>query len=364
LAGGEAAGTAGTRWRARPPIDLDRPAGRRIVRAATDAAHAALRRCAASAADQLRVRKVASGELAKAKHKKKGGGGGSGDDENNDDDEDLSDLEDFGFDLSALGDLGDGDFADVVEEAATDAAAEQLNALGIEGDEYGEIIERVSARAVAAAREQSAQLVSGVDESTQGMLRDVIAGGLEDNVGLDGIIERIEGSAAFGEQRAGLIARTEVRDSNERGALEGLRGARAAGVNTKKSWLLGPDPCEICQDNADASPIDLDDDFPSGDSEPTAHPNCECSIIGVVGEDDVQEVAGVSGLRKAGEGRNRHFMVTQYEAGYLDTSPHDDATCAGCTNFRPAADGRFLGNCSLVSGTISPRGWCRYWEAK
>jgi len=42
-------------------------------------------------------------------------------------------------------------------------------------------------------------------------------------------------------------------------------------------WLVA-EGCADCQDNADASPIRIDDTFPSGDSEPPAHPNCMCSL--------------------------------------------------------------------------------------
>jgi len=42
-------------------------------------------------------------------------------------------------------------------------------------------------------------------------------------------------------------------------------------------WLVA-DPCDLCQENADVSPIRIDDTFPSGDTEPPAHPNCVCDI--------------------------------------------------------------------------------------
>jgi hypothetical protein len=42
-------------------------------------------------------------------------------------------------------------------------------------------------------------------------------------------------------------------------------------------WLAF-ESCEICSDNADASPISIDDVFPSGDTEPPGHPNCTCSL--------------------------------------------------------------------------------------
>ena len=42
-------------------------------------------------------------------------------------------------------------------------------------------------------------------------------------------------------------------------------------------WLVA-DPCDLCQENEDASPIGIGDTFPSGDTEPPAHPNCVCDI--------------------------------------------------------------------------------------
>lgn len=74
-------------------------------------------------------------------------------------------------------------------------------------------------------------------------------------------------------EAAMMIARTETaravsiatRDSYERTGVEQVE------------WLAG-DGCDICEENADASPIAIGDTFPSGDSEPPAHPNCECAI--------------------------------------------------------------------------------------
>ena len=43
------------------------------------------------------------------------------------------------------------------------------------------------------------------------------------------------------------------------------------------SWLTA-DPCDICQENEDVSPIPIEDSFPSGDTEPPAHPNCVCDL--------------------------------------------------------------------------------------
>lgn len=44
----------------------------------------------------------------------------------------------------------------------------------------------------------------------------------------------------------------------------------------EKQWVGGT--CEVCMENADAGWIDIDEDFPSGDDEPPAHPNCACEL--------------------------------------------------------------------------------------
>ena len=42
-------------------------------------------------------------------------------------------------------------------------------------------------------------------------------------------------------------------------------------------WLVA-EPCDLCQENADVSPIRIGETFPSGDTEPPAHPNCVCDL--------------------------------------------------------------------------------------
>jgi hypothetical protein len=62
-------------------------------------------------------------------------------------------------------------------------------------------------------------------------------------------------------------------------------------------WIVA-DPCDLCQENADVSPIRIDDTFPSGDTEPPAHPNCVCDISPYVvdtrdiGEDALSFILG------------------------------------------------------------------------
>lgn len=73
--------------------------------------------------------------------------------------------------------------------------------------------------------------------------------------------------------RAALISRTEVVNSFGQGL--SIYGRESGAVG--KEWQdTGAD--DICADNTAAGPIPFDADFPSGDTEPTAHPNCRCSM--------------------------------------------------------------------------------------
>jgi len=74
-------------------------------------------------------------------------------------------------------------------------------------------------------------------------------------------------------QHALTIARTEMNRAMSVATRDSYESAQVEQVE----WLVA-EGCEDCQDNADASPINIDDTFPSGDSEPPAHPNCMCAL--------------------------------------------------------------------------------------
>lgn len=74
-------------------------------------------------------------------------------------------------------------------------------------------------------------------------------------------------------QHALVISRTEMARSMSVATRDTYENAGIEQVE----WLVA-DGCDICQENADASPLDINDTFPSGDSEPPAHPNCECAL--------------------------------------------------------------------------------------
>ena len=57
-------------------------------------------------------------------------------------------------------------------------------------------------------------------------------------------------------------------------------------------WLAF-DACDLCMENADASPISIDDVFPSDDTEPPAHPNCTCSLAPADVETELSATADI-----------------------------------------------------------------------
>ena len=74
-------------------------------------------------------------------------------------------------------------------------------------------------------------------------------------------------------QQALIIAQTET----SRAMSVASRNAYEEAQVDMVEWLVA-EGCELCQENADASPIGIGDTFPSGDSEPPAHPNCMCAL--------------------------------------------------------------------------------------
>lgn len=74
-------------------------------------------------------------------------------------------------------------------------------------------------------------------------------------------------------QQALIIAQTE----SSRAMSIASRNTYEEAQVEQVEWLVA-EGCEECQENADASPIGIDETFPSGDSEPPAHPNCMCAL--------------------------------------------------------------------------------------
>ena len=83
-------------------------------------------------------------------------------------------------------------------------------------------------------------------------------------------------------QRALMIAQTEMNRATSAATIDNYNDL---GVEQVEWFAL--DGCELCEGNAEAGPQPIDGEFPSGDSEPPAHPNCRCSLLPWIEGDSV-----------------------------------------------------------------------------
>ncbi len=128
------------------------------------------------------------------------------------------------------------------------------------------------------------KLTGDIADTTVERLQNALADAWEAGGSYDQVVAAINDTFDdFSETRAGLIAQTEVNDAYN-SARDGT--ARDIGA-TEKAWETeSGDPCPTCVDNEDAGWIGIDEDFPSGDDAPTAHPNCECVTNYRFGDDE------------------------------------------------------------------------------
>jgi hypothetical protein len=218
--------------------------------------------------DVAKQLKTALGKLAKA------------------DEDDSSDKEAdriaSALDLSAFGALDGSEW--MLSDAAQDRAQGELLSLGI--SEESDFFDHANARAAAYAKDRAAELIKDIDESTRNMLRSKIVAGLESGAMREDIIADITDGDIFSEVRATRIADYEVAAANGAGAQTGREEAIKAGVKLEKAWVCDSNPCPICEENQDASPIPNDQEFPSGDMTEIAHNGCLCHTESVVEDDD------------------------------------------------------------------------------
>jgi len=180
--------------------------------------------------------------------------------------------------LDALNGL---DISDDLADVGSDAGQLAVSKLGVESND--QLVNQIDQTAVDYARRRAAELVSvqgpdNIVQSTRNMIRDVIAKGLEDNIGSRSIADNIQAATAFSPERAAVIAAHEIKTANTQGTLSAGRAVAAqTDLVLTKAWLISNlGCCDICQDNADAGYIPIDDEFPSGDDGTPGHPNCRC----------------------------------------------------------------------------------------
>lgn len=188
-----------------------------------------------------------------------------------------------------------------LESVARDGAEQALKAIGVEDED---ILNQTFDEAVAWAKARAAELVGkswndegelvdnpdadmAITDSLRDDLREAVSDAIEAGDSAADLGERIEGMANFSPDRAEMISQTEIQRAHN---ASHLLAFKASGVVDQKEWSVsGEDSvCDECQDNADQGPIDLDDDFESGDDAPPAHPGCLCVLTAYV-EDESDE---------------------------------------------------------------------------
>lgn len=201
-------------------------------------------------------------------------------------DADSEDVDAVEIDLGPLG-LLYAEFTSVLGDTAKAGADRAVREF------QSDMFDLAQDNAAAWALDHAGELISDdgaegiLSESTRAMLRRTIADAFDQGLTADDLANQLSDDYAFSEERADLIAETELRTADSNGYLE---GAKATGLELQKHWIAEPDCCDDCQENEDAGFIDLDDEFPSGDDAPQAHPHCRCAL-GIRGDqgDDTEE---------------------------------------------------------------------------
>lgn len=127
------------------------------------------------------------------------------------------------------------------------------------------------------ATQQVDEIITGLDATTVQSIQDAVGTGISQHLGVPGtaklIKDVVDGMPTW---RSEMIASTQMNDAMSQAYLAKLK----RNAVDYKQWILGPNPCDACEENAAASPIPVDEDFPSGDDAPPAHPNCVCAVAG------------------------------------------------------------------------------------
>jgi len=115
--------------------------------------------------------------------------------------------------------------------------------------------------------------IQGINQTTLDRLGTILARALEKGWSPSEIKDEVGDLIDADSERALTIAQTET----SRAVTTASRQLYEESGVELVEWIVA-DPCDLCQENADVSPIRIDETFPSGDTEPPAHPNCVCDI--------------------------------------------------------------------------------------
>lgn len=198
-------------------------------------------------------------------------------------------LDDVDWSWGDLPPIVDPIIAGIATAAGTDALSE-LNLFD------ADMLKRMTARASDYASQRAAELVGmtladgelvdnpnaawSIADTTRTLLRAAITDAMDSGASNDELATAIRDAAAFSPERAEMIARTETATADVQGTIAGWK---ASGVVKAKQWLVAPDCCDECA-LLDGETVPLDGDFDEGD--PPLHPNCRCTVVAVLDDDE------------------------------------------------------------------------------
>lgn len=130
---------------------------------------------------------------------------------------------------------------------------------------------------------RAGELVTGINDTTRSLIADAIEEGISEALGVPGTARLIRATVAdMTRLRSEMIASTEINRAMSEAA---LRKMNRIGLDYKQ-WIVSTACCDVCAENQDASPLPVNDLFPSGDMYPPAHPNCRCAVSGARAPED------------------------------------------------------------------------------
>jgi len=158
------------------------------------------------------------------------------------------------------------DMIDSMQTLARDFAAERAAELvGMRKVGPGKYVENPDAR-------------YAISDTTRAELRTIVQEAFEADTDLSDLVDRIAAAEAFSPERAMVIARTETKRAQAHGNLDAWQ---KTGVVQTVQWMVSGthDIDDVCDGNQAAGHVEIGKKFPSGDTAPPAHPNCNCSIV-------------------------------------------------------------------------------------
>ena len=207
----------------------------------------------------------------------------------------LSELKFRGFAMVMDGASG------ILEAITKDGVYQALLQVGLSEENF---TGQMNEKALKYAKDRAAELVGkrrlpdgtiidnpnrkwAIEDSTRDMLRGDVSKAIEEGWSTKQLQDQLWENYAFSDERAEMIARTEIAFADSRG---NQIAYKESGLVSGKEWILAPNHADEdeCDDAAAAGIVPIDQPFPGVDvGEPPAHPHCLCDCLPVLeGEEE------------------------------------------------------------------------------